>query len=232
MLRDDEEEPVEAPEPTGSGRPAWVWVTVGACVLVPLIGLGAWALKSASKTHGANTDPLAQAADSVTPPELTRSPGETKIVKYKESCPSGDISVRVDYVEENEVLEFRDAGGIVRHDALAVFVRLVNRNPGRLITLHSQVGRAQASDDVGNVYTTIDVLGSVDPDSTRDPLLRKDRTRDLRSDVPGGDVILFNRPVASASKLTVYLDAAAYGGTGTLSVTVTRADWTRKPKRQ
>jgi hypothetical protein len=106
-----------------------------------------------------------------------------------------------------------------------VFISFRNYNPNRIIKAGSQVDVAILRDDVGNTYQGIRATNEIGLTNSIDDQIPAGMARPVRSDQPGWDVLVFERPVPGASTVTLSLDASQYGGVGRIEVQVPRETW-------
>lgn len=218
----------EAPK-SGTSPVLYVALAVGLLFVLPLMLCGGafvfGVFRGVAKVQEATQEPQPAA-------------GPVRECKVGEAAQLGDLSVTVESVGVGGFLSTTASGRTLNHDpALLVQLRLKNTNPNRVIELHSQNDKATAADDVGNTYKTLAPLDEFGSETTVEfqsasGLERRivgNAKRSLRSDRDTADLIILSRPVPGAAKLTITVDGAAYGASGTLKIHATKEDWQGKP---
>lgn len=201
------------PRENSNAVPVWVWLLVaGGILTIPLLCCGGLLLRGVFQGFTENR----------------AAPGGTKC-GIGESVDLGDVTITPVYARVGSLLvwhEFVDPThtppGLILH------LEIRSRNPNRVISLHSQIGKAYVTDELGNRYEPLEFTGRFQPDGLKDPHIPRGIVRDLRSDRPTADTILFSRPVPGASKVTISLDGAAYGAAGTIEIVVSKEQFTPK----
>ena len=212
---EDDREQSERPRPRGrrdeerpsgrrkGGMPAWGWVLIGVGLLLVLGCSGGLAVWLVGKDGGLATKGQAMA--------------NAKTIQVNSEHRIGDIGITITgcndrWMECTSTLgeRFNSANFTV------VDVTIKNYNPNRLARVGSQVGVAKAIDDRQTELASMVEISSRHPLADAEGRIRKHDEIALRSDEVAKDVIVFERVVPAVKRVTVYLDATAYGGTGYL----------------
>jgi hypothetical protein len=127
------------------------------------------------------------------------------------------------------VRPFQMSDFAIHEPSLIILLEIRNNNPNRIIDVPSQFGTAKVTDDVGNTYRELQTLNASGdgiwyPLPGRTEMIHQREAR-LRSEKPTTDVVLFERPVLGATKVTIDLDASKYGGEGVIRIEVPRSVW-------
>jgi hypothetical protein len=159
---------------------------------------------------------------------LVKQEGETtKEATIGEEMRFGDLRVVVTARMDDVWASSPGGRDIVSKKPLfTVRITFANDDAKRIINAGAQVDVATLTDDVGNSYgriTTLsdefghecDIINQVPPG----------KVRLVRSDERATDILVFDRPLAGASTLTLTLSASRYGGTGKIKVLIPKSAW-------
>ncbi len=202
-MREDADKPRSVPraKPVRSGFPTWAWFAIGGGALLLFCCAGGTGLLflGSRRTSGAGRD-----------------------VAVGEEVRFGDIGVTVTSMSLQSFISDGRGGAVQHRPELVVQIGIKNHNPNRILNAGSQRDSARLLDDVGNTYRHIDTFDESNNRTMPRGQIPTGQATGVRSEKPQGDCVVFTRPVAGATTITVELDAAAYGGTGTIRVTVPR----------
>jgi hypothetical protein len=141
----------------------------------------------------------------------------------------GDLGVNV-YRAKVEGFTSTSAIGrpMVHNSKFVVQIELKNYNRNRVICVAGQSGHATLRDDVGNTYDEMRATNEIGVPNTIDGQIGRGNCRDVRSEGPQRDVVVFDLPVEGASYVILTIDLSQYyefGGAGKLEFKLPRSGW-------
>lgn len=171
----------------------------------------------------ANSQPKPQGGSPDPAPEVAAKPSPVRPVKVGGSVDVGDLSLKIMSAKVTGFLDDQDNS----HTGLVVEFAVTCTNPKRIATVPAQAGRARMTDDVGNTYQENLVAGRFGDAAGLlwDRIRHKREVRLQSSGGPLKDAVIFEKPVEGAARVTVDLDASAYGGGGVIRLELTRAEF-------
>jgi pSer/pThr/pTyr-binding forkhead associated (FHA) protein len=138
----------------------------------------------------------------------------------------GDLGVTPSGARVRAYTSTTAAGRKMTHEpALVVELALKNYNPEQTLTAHGQVRSARLEDDAGHAYRALRATNELGLENAIDGQIRSGSGRAVRADADERDVLVFEPPGPDAGDLVLILDAAKYGGTGTVKVRIPQFAW-------
>lgn len=130
----------------------------------------------------------------------------------------GDLGITVEWCREMRVESTTSTGRELISDQpyTVIRIRLKNYNPAKNANPKAQTGYAKVFDDLGNELKPIKLTSEWGLGTSVREQIDHNKMLDLRSDQTGSDLILVERTVPAAKRVTAKLDARQYGGEGYL----------------
>jgi pSer/pThr/pTyr-binding forkhead associated (FHA) protein len=138
----------------------------------------------------------------------------------------GDLGVTPSAARVRAYTSTTAAGRKMTHEpALVVELALTNHNPEQTLTAHGQARSARLEDSTGRAFRALRATNELGLENAIDGQIRSGAGREVLADADERDVLVFEPPGPDAGDLVLILDAAKYGGTGSVRVRIPQSAW-------